>query len=74
MRTMTNQVPACLLNSRSEPTTLCAGTEVATLEKVEISAETVSAVGNINVPEAGEQMQDMLWGLTEKAGLGLMPS
>ena len=74
MRTMTNQVPAFLLNPRSEPITLYAGTEVATLEKVEIFAETVSIVGNVNVPEAGEHMQDILWGLAEKAGPGLMPS
>ena len=39
-----------------------------TLERVEIPAETVSAVGNVNVPEAGEQVQDMLWELAEKAG------
>ena len=56
---MTNRVPACLLNPRSEPITLYVRTEVATLEKVEIPAETVSTVGNVNVPEAGEQMQDV---------------
>ena len=71
---MTNRVPIRLLNPRSEPITLYAGTEVATLEKVEIPADTVSAVGNVNVPEAGEQMQDMLWELAEKAGPGLTSS
>ena len=62
------------MNPRSEPITLYARTEVATLERVEIPAETVSAVGNVNVPEAGEQVQDMLWELVEKEGPGLTSS
>ena len=74
VETMTNRVPVRLLNPRSEPITLYAGTEVATLERVEIPAETVSAVGNVHVPEAGEQVQDMLWELAEKAGPGLTSS
>ena len=47
-------------NPRSESITLYAGTKVATLERVEIPTEIVSAVANVNVPEAGEQVQNML--------------
>ena len=60
METMTNRVPVHLSNPGSEPITLYAGTEVVTLESGD-PAETVSAVGNVAVPMAGEQVQDMLW-------------
>ena len=45
-----------------------------TIERVEIPAETVSAVGNVSVPEGGEQVQNLLWKLAEKAGPGLTSS
>lgn len=70
----TNLVFVHLLNPTSEPITLYEGTEVTTLEKLEILGGTVRAVGNVNVPETGDQVQNMLWELAEKAGPGLISS
>ena len=71
MKTTTNRVPVHLPNPKSEPITLYAGTEVATLEIVEIPTENVSAVKNVNVNVVREQVQAMLGELVEKAGPGL---
>ena len=70
---MTNQVPVRLLNPKSEPITVYSGTEIATLEGVEVSTESVNVVDNVDTPQHKEQKQDLLQKLLERMGPGLAP-
>ncbi len=66
-----DQVPVCLLNTRPEPITIYAGTEIATLERAEVLSERIQSVEDGGAqPEAGidSQKLELLSALVEESG------
>lgn len=62
--TGTHQVPIRLLNPGAEEITIYAGTQIATIERVEI-LQSISTVSNDESPTATAEEQAVLWGLVE---------
>lgn len=58
VQVMSDQVPVCLFNTQAEPITVYPGTEIATLQQVELPTANVRAVaGNLNRSVDEQQWQ-----------------
>ena len=73
VQVVSNQVPVRLLNTRSEPVTIYAGTEDATLEQVEVPMESVQTISSDSRMTIDEQKLELLSNLAEEAGTNLCP-
>jgi len=73
VQVVSNQVPVRLLNTRSEPVTIYAGTEDATLEQVEVPVESVQTISSDSRMTIDEQKLELLSNLAEEAGTNLCP-
>jgi len=73
VQVVSNQVHVHLLNTRSEPVTVYAGTEDATLEQVEVPVESVQTISSDGRMTIDEQKLELLSNLAEEAGTNLCP-
>ena len=68
-----NQVPVRLLNSRTGPITIYAGSEIATLEQMEVPVQRVEAVTNNSKNDIGQKKLELLTDLVSEAEASLIP-